>query len=227
MVSPVKTEAIIFDLDGTLLNTINDIAAAMNAVLRRHDYPTHEPESYKRMVGWGLRELVERAVTNVDVPDTQKELLTRQLRDQYHANPHDATEPYAGIVDLLERLRSLGYPLGVLSNKAESLCHVIVAATIGTSWFEAVQGQRDSRPAKPDPTGALEVARLLGAPPESTIFVGDSAVDVETALNAGMTPVGVTWGFREPSELRAAGARTIIEEPLQLIPLLERGARRA
>lgn len=211
-------KAVIFDLDGTLLDTLADIASAMNSVLRAHDLPEHPTEDYASMVGWGLRVLVERAVPSGASVDLHE--MTQRLHDAYHADPYRHTAAYPGVIDLLTTLRDRGIPQGVLSNKAHSLCSIIVEATIGLQWFTIVEGRRDDRPAKPAPDGAYEVARALARQPEDTVFVGDSAIDIETARNAGMMPVGVSWGFRAVGELADAGAKAIIHSPAELLRII-------
>lgn len=214
-----NVKAVIFDLDGTLLDTLRDIAEAMNTVLGAHGLPTHPVADYARMVGWGLRALVERALPDHRTEDV--DALTKELHDAYHANPHQYARPYPGVREVLVQLRGLELPMAVLSNKAHSLCEIIVKATLGDEWFAAVEGRRDERPAKPDPAGAFEVAHRLSVDPGATLFVGDSAVDMETARNAGMAAIGVAWGFRTVTELEEAGAEAIIHEPEELISLVD------
>lgn len=219
-----NVEAVIFDLDGTLLDTLRDIAEAMNAVLRAHELPTHQVSEYARMVGWGLRALVERAVPDGSTVDVNA--LAKELHEAYHANPHGYAQPYPGVVSVLTKLRQIGMPMAVLSNKAHSLCGIIVEATIGADWFSAIEGRRDGRPAKPDPAAALDLAGRMSADPASTVFVGDSAVDIQTAQNAGMAAIGVAWGFRTVAELEEAGAAAIIHEPGELLALVDAADRK-
>jgi phosphoglycolate phosphatase len=169
------------------------------------------------MVGDGLAKLVERAIgPGADFPS-----LLAAARERYAAHCLDATRPYPGIPALLQALASRGMPMGVLSNKPHAMTLEVVARTFPEDTFVAVAGARESVPIKPDPAGALAMARHIGVPPEATLFVGDTPVDVATARAARMTSVGVGWGFRSAQQLREAGARHLIDAPERLMDLLD------
>ena len=218
--------AAIFDLDGTLLDTLSDIAHAMNGVLAARGLPEHPVDAYRRMVGSGLEMLVRRAVPDaVARSRTVVAALTGELREAYAREPVARTRPYEGIPILLEDVRTRGIPMAVLSNKADELVQDIVAGFFAHDLFEVVQGMRDDTPPKPDPTSARSIAARLGAEPAEIIYLGDSDVDMHTARNAGMTAVGAAWGFRGAAELREAGAQIVIEAPGDLIGVIDSRTR--
>lgn len=214
--------AAIFDLDGTLLDTLSDIAYAMNGVLAARGLPLHEVDAYRRMVGSGLEMLVRRAVPD-EVARSRPVVaaLTAELRDAYAREPVARTRPYEGVPILLEDVRSRGLPMAVLSNKADDLVHDIVAGFFAPDLFEVVQGMRDDVPPKPDPTSARAIAARMGAEPQRVVYLGDSDVDMHTARNAGMIAVGAAWGFRGEAELREAGAEIVIDAPGELISVID------
>ncbi len=212
--------AVLYDLDGTLLDTIADIASAMNAALRSHGFPQHPAEAYRSMVGWGLAQLVRKALP----PDRSDDALVREclkaMKDRYARYPVVDTKPYPGIVDLLNEVAGRGYPQAIFSNKADELTQVIVERTLPRNRLQFVRGALPGVPHKPDPSGAFEVCSSLSIGPGAFVYVGDSQVDMETARAAGMYPVGVSWGFRDVDELAAAGAKMILRSPGELLELL-------
>ncbi|HZI09745.1 MAG TPA: HAD family hydrolase, partial [Myxococcus sp.] len=213
--------AVLFDLDGTLLNSLGDIADAMNHALAHHGLPTHPEASYLRFVGEGVKELVRRAV-----PEGHEALLEPVLaayRVHYDAHLFDRTAAYPGIPGVLSALEEEGVRLGVLSNKSDGFVKRLVAKLLPGVPFAAVYGERPGIPRKPDPTAALALAAELGVAPRECGFVGDTAVDMDTARAAGMYGVGVTWGFRG-HELEAHGARAVATTADELLAAL-RGAR--
>jgi len=215
-------QAVVFDLDGTLLDTLEDLAASGNAVLAARGFPPHPPEAYRVFVGSGMDHLV-RAIFPDGVrpaPGEETEGVLREYRAAYETRWQGATRPYEGIEALLGALADRGLALGVLSNKAHDFTERCVEAFLpGVPW-KAVLGAREGQAKKPDPAGAFELAALLGAAPERCLFVGDSDVDMLTAKNAGMRPVGVAWGFRPVSELIEAGAERVLDHPRELLELL-------
>lgn len=217
-------QAVLFDLDGTLLNTLADIARAMNTALAERDLPTHEVDAYRLMVGSGLDELVRRAVPAQIRSDARTVAgLAARLREEYGRHPVELTRPYEGVPELIERLRARdSLPLAILSNKAGDLVREIVAEFFDAEDFALVRGLEPGVPAKPDPTSALEIAVRIGVPPRAVVYLGDSDVDVQTARNAGMYALGAGWGFRGADELRAAGADEVILRPLDLPGVLDR-----
>jgi len=214
----VEFDAVIFDLDGTLADTLDDIAAAMNAVLERRGLPAHERAAYRLMIGQGLRNLVHEALPASRRDDD--EVAAACLDDmmaEYRRHLLDRTRLYDGVAELLARLRDEELGLAVLSNKADELTQRIVAALVEPGTFDVVLGARPDLPRKPDPTAAVLVAERLGVAPARVAYLGDSGVDMRTAVAAGMIAVGVTWGLRGREELLASGARLLLDHPLELV----------
>ncbi|HUX13022.1 MAG TPA: HAD family hydrolase [Spirochaetia bacterium] len=211
---------ILFDLDGTLLDTIDDISDAANTVLRRHGFPLFTSEDYRRMVGWGITELMRRCIPGERVDRQLLDSCVAEMKAEYAAHPVDRTRPYEGVIAVVRELGRRGYKLAVLSNKAHELTTIIVEKIFPADSFAVVQGQRSSIPPKPDPEAALSICATFGLKPSEMLYVGDTAVDMETALNAGMTPLGVSWGFRDRTEVVNAGARMVIDTPYELLEIL-------
>ncbi|PIE18872.1 MAG: hypothetical protein CSA66_03600 [Proteobacteria bacterium] len=214
---------LIFDLDGTLVDSLADIADGMEHVLARRGLPGHPRDAYRRFVGDGVRRLVARATP----PEVHGRLdaLVDSFRERYFAHGLDQTHPYDGVEPLLARCAAAGIPMAVVSNKPHALAVEVVAALLGDTPFAAVIGQRDGVPHKPDPRGALEAAEAMGVSPAAVAFVGDSGVDVETARRAQMRAVAVTWGFRGRDELAAAGPDHMVDSPAELWDLIGLGRR--
>lgn len=209
----MKIGAVIFDLDGTLLNTLDDIADSANAVLRARGYPEFSVEDYKRFVGNGVRKLIERVLP---VEDRRQDLVDQcigEMRTEYSARWNHKTRPYEGVPAMLDHLRSRSLKTAILSNKPDDFTKMCVEHLLPDWPFELVLGNRAGAPHKPDPAVALEVARALDLPPGEVLFVGDSGIDVETAVNAGMYPAGVLWGYRSGDELIQNGAKTLFKSP--------------
>lgn len=219
---PHTCQGVVFDLDGTLIDSLEEIATAANRILGEAGLPTHPTSAYKHFVGNGSRILMERAAPPEVVanPDTFNALLKRFL-SFYHGLSGTIARPYEGIPELLTALTDRGITLYVLSNKPHEATRGCVEALLPHWPFQLVLGARESVPVKPDPTGALEIIGTSGIPGPAMLYLGDTAVDMVTALGAGMVPVGVLWGFREKEELVKSGARHIIAHPLELLPLLE------
>jgi len=200
---PRRPRGVIFDLDGTLADSLEDLASAMNRTLEAHGFPPHPVSAYRTFVGEGVRKLVERALP----PGTEgiREAFIAAYQADYADHLLDATRLFPGIPEVLDGLQRAGVPVGVLSNKPDAPTRRLVEALCGRWQFGAVFGERPGVPRKPDPASALALADALGAPPESVAFVGDTSVDILTARAASMRPVGVLWGFR-PGEVLATGA---------------------
>ena len=201
--SASRPGGVIFDLDGTLADSLADIASAMNRTLRAHGFPVHPVSAYRTFVGEGVRKLVERALP----PGTEelREAFVAAYQADYAENLLNETRLFPGIPEVLDRLESARIPVAVLSNKPEAPTRRLVDALCSRWEFRAVFGERPGVPRKPDPAAALALADALAAPPGSVAFVGDTSVDMLTARATSMRPVGVLWGFR-PSEVLASGA---------------------
>lgn len=216
-----EKKAVLFDLDGTLLDTLQDLSDSGNAVLAARGFPIHTPDDYRTFIGNGMLNLV-RDIFPVGfrpAEGEESEKILLEYREAYARNWQNTTVPFPGIAALLDGLTAAGVPIGVLSNKAHDFTVKCVEAFLpGWSWG-VVLGARDGIERKPDPTGAFEAAEILGVTPADCYFIGDSDVDIFTARNAGMFPVGVSWGFRPVSELLEAGAATILETPGDLLNL--------
>ena len=212
--------AIIFDLDGTLLDTLADIGDSVNLMLAEYGFSGHTTDDYRRFIGNGIQMLVTRALPVQGRSEEMIDACVRRAREIYWENWNRKTRPYDGITDLLDNLTKMGLPLAVLSNKPHDFTVRYVNAYFNECDFKVVMGQSDQFPVKPDPASALDIARQMGLPPSRFLFVGDSAVDMKTATAAGMHSVGVAWGFRGPKELLANGCRTLVDHPLDILPLL-------
>lgn len=213
----MRFDGLLFDLDGTLLDTLQDLGDAMNRVLAARGWPTHPLDAFRYFVGEGARTLVSRAI-----PEDRRDAATIQAvlaeyRADYTANWNVATHPYAGIPELLAELQRRGAILGVLSNKPHAMTVKCVQGYFPGVPFPALLGQREHVAHKPDPAGAFEAARLMGLEPARVLYVGDTGTDMLTAKAAGMFSLGATWGFRPESELREAGAGAIIHRPAQAL----------
>ena len=199
-------KTVVFDLDGTLLNTIDDLADAGNRVCAARGWPQHTVEEYKYFVGNGIPKLVERfSPPQARTPDQLADTLAAFQAD-YGAHLRDKTAPYPGMPALLARLKAAGVQLAVFSNKADPLARQVVADYFDAALFDAVRGALPGVPTKPAPQGTLALMQAIGADPAATLYVGDSNVDVDTAHNAGLPCCGVLWGFRTRQELTDAGA---------------------
>ena len=210
---PYKT--IIFDLDGTLIDSMADIAAAANKALKTLNFPVHPADAYRFFVGDGLAVLARRIVpekTSVEQAGEVAELFKRY----YEQNWDQTTRPYPGILHMLESLSRSPINLAVLSNKPDEFTQIYIKRFFPDIAFKFVFGNRPSVPQKPAPDSALEIAQKLECHPSQCLFVGDTNVDVKTGKAAGMTAMGVTWGFRDQAELEKSGADIIIDTPQQL-----------
>ena len=213
-----QLKAVIFDLDGTLIDSIKDLADSMNTVLKRLGYPRHETEAYKHMVGDGVRSLVERALLDTAHDEATVELCLDKFKEEYKTRWADKTRPYEGIPDLLNRLEARNIRMNILSNKLDHFTKLTVSRFFPRHAFDFVLGAVPSIPKKPDPAGALLIAQKIGVSPQQFLFLGDTKTDMMTAVAAGMFPVGALWGFRAEKELRESGASEVIAHPSELLP---------
>lgn len=215
------TELVIFDLDGTLLDTIHDLGNSVNYALQKNGFPLHDIETYRYFVGNGITKLIERSL-----PDDQKnvEIIQRVRQDfMIHYIPHseDLTRPYQGIPELLYTLQQKGIQLAVASNKVQLATERVVNHFFPSVHFAAVLGQREGFPVKPDPSILLSIMEQTSISKVNTLYVGDSGVDVLTAKHAGLSFVGVLWGFRPQSELEALGAVSFVHTPDEILHYIE------
>lgn len=213
---PIKT--ILFDLDGTLCNTLQDLADATNTVLTLHGFAPRPTENFKQYVGNGAKMQLKRAIGE-EISDDLFATMLGEYLDYYGSHYLVKTAPYDGVEQTVQSLYEKGITMAVVTNKPEPMAVDIVNALF-EEQMQGVWGNHPDFPLKPDPTMTLHVMAQLGAVPSQTLFVGDSGVDMQTAKNAGLTAVGVTWGFRSRDELLQAGADHVIDDPTQLLQLI-------
>ena len=216
----MRFEAVVFDLDGTLLDTLEDIADSANTLLARHHFPTHSVEDYRYFVGDGVPTLVTRILPPEGRNDDIIKECVQEFRQEYGRNWKVKTKPYDGVAEMLDALSVRHLKMAVLSNKPDDFTRKCVVEFLPRWTFEIVLGLHSGIPPKPDPTGAHRVAEYLSIPPSQILYVGDSAIDMKTAIAAGMYPLGVLWGFRSREELEDNGARALIERPQEILALL-------
>jgi len=213
--------AVIFDLDGTLLDTIEDLTDSMNAALVRMGHAARTIAECKQLVGDGLETFVRRALPPAAADDPRERTRLRELMMmEYRDRSTLKTRPYPGVPDLLDALAARNVPAAVLSNKPHDSTLAVMEHYFSRWSFLAIFGARDGVPVKPDPAGALEIARILGLAPANIAYLGDTNTDMQTATGAGMYGVGALWGFRTAGELIANGAKVLIETPMDLMPIL-------
>jgi phosphoglycolate phosphatase len=219
IVSP-NCRAVIFDLDGTLLDTIEDIATAMNRVLENRQFETYSIEEYKMLVGDGVEEMVRRTLAPRNLSDGEVAAIVRDYRREYDCCWRAHSRPYPGVPELLGELSRRGVKTAVLSNKSHPFTEAMTRELLAPHRFDVIRGAVPGAPLKPDPAAALTIAVELDVPPAAVAFLGDTKVDMKTAVAAGMLPVGALWGFRSAAELRANGAVALIASPRELLGLL-------
>ena len=212
-------KTVIFDLDGTLLDSIEDIASSMNKVLESLQLPTHKIEDYKHFVGGGVDILVENALSNQS-KEIKYEVIKR-FKIEYDGKLHSKTLPYDGIYELLDELKKLDINLAVLSNKPHEFTVSYVNHFFKNYNFKQIHGQKKDVPKKPDPKAALDIVKCLDSSCENTYFIGDTKIDMQTAKSANMTAIGVLWGFRDEKELRDFGADFIVSNPIEILKIIK------
>ncbi|MCO6399987.1 MAG: HAD family hydrolase [Verrucomicrobia bacterium] len=215
-----RFDAALFDLDGTLLDTLRDLGESMNRALATFGHPPHAIEDYRYLVGDGILVLATRALPEGHRSPEAIEALLLEYRRDYQERWNVHTQPYEGIPEMLRALQAAGLKLGVLSNKPHEMTRQCVNGYLSDTRFACVFGQRDEVPRKPDPAGALEAAGAMGVKPARVLYLGDTSTDMKTARAAGMFAVGVTWGFRPESELRETGAHAIVHHPSEIAALI-------
>lgn len=212
---------IICDLDGTLLDTLEDLASSMNRTLEAMGFPTHPIQSYRYFVGDGIEELARRSLPEGYRDRELVEECIKGMLDRYRTSWSHKTAPYPGVMELLEQLQRRGIKLAVFSNKPHEFTTIMVDHYFIPGTFEMVLGVGGDVPKKPAPKGVTMILTSLTLTPQETIFLGDTRTDMETALNARLYPIGVLWGFRDKEELLKTGALSTLEYPLELISILE------
>lgn len=210
-------KAVVFDLDGTLVNSLDDLADSANATLRAHSFPMHEVEAYRYFVGDGTRKLMERILPQEYAADTTfVEQFMSKYKDRYARNLLQKTKPYDGIMKMLAELQRCRVPMAVCTNKHQSAAEMIVKTLFPHGIFQEIIGDQEGLPRKPNPQKVLRIMRNFGVTGEQTAYFGDTDVDMDTARNAGTFAVGVLWGFRPKEELIAHGADLLLSHPMEL-----------
>jgi phosphoglycolate phosphatase len=212
-------KAFIFDLDGTLIDSLADIAESINRMLDARGYPRCQQEVFKQMVGDGMEKLVERALPEVVRNEALIKVCVEEYRAHYDTLWNAQTRPYPGIVEMLRTLQARGMKLGVISNKAHRFTVPMTEHFFGADVFDHILGQRTEVPRKPAPDGAHEMATFLGLRTDEMAYVGDSGIDMQFAKSSGMRAVGVRWGFRSEAELIECGADVLLSSPAELFNL--------
>jgi len=209
----------IFDLDGTLLDTLTDLATACNLALRQLGLPEHPEDAYRFFVGKGMRTLMEKIVP-IDSPMALIDDCAKRFGKQYQQSWHEKSKPYPGVEELMTRLLAAGVGIAILSNKPHDFTLQCVRHFFPAADFLRVFGLRDGHPRKPDPASALELAAIAGLQPKNCFFIGDSVIDMTTGANAGMKTIGVTWGFRGLEGLKDSPARYLAETAADIYRLV-------
>ena len=215
----MKFKGVIFDLDGTLVNSLEDIADSMNNVLQSYGFPSHELQAYKHFIGNGIINLVREALPKASKEEEQIRCFDLMMED-YRNNCTNKTQLYDGIAELLNELATRKLKLAVLSNKIDDLTKKVVKRLLPNWNFEVVIGVSAEIPRKPNPLGVLLICKQLGISAENLIYVGDTGVDMQAANSAGAYAVGALWGFRTKEELISNGAKYLLNHPLDLIQML-------
>jgi phosphoglycolate phosphatase len=213
----MKCKGLIFDLDGTLLDTLEDLAKAANTTLEYFGFTIHPVDAYRYFVGEGLKILMQRIVPGDDATDEQLAEYMKKFADIYSQTWNVHTIPYEGIMEMLRSLSDAGLQLAILSNKPHEFTALCAKTFFPDNPFAFVYGQRDGIAKKPDPAGALEIAEKMGLDASEILYVGDTATDMQTGNSAGMKTIGVDWGFRDRAELEKNNAWKIVSTPAEVL----------
>jgi len=214
-------KAIVFDLDGTLLNTLYELGNITNLVLEQYRFPTHEINAYRFFVGEGVENLIRRVLPEgYKDKKTVNDCLSLFLK-LYNKHLGENVSLYDGITTLLDGLTKAGIKLSILSNKPHDLTVKNVGQFLSNWNFEIILGQKQKIPKKPDPAGAIEIINRLNIDPSAFIYLGDTAVDMKTAVSAGMFPIGALWGFRDKQELENSGAKALVKHPVEVLNFIK------
>lgn len=216
----MKYKAVLFDLDGTLLDTLQDLADSMNEVLSRQGLATHPLDSYRYFVGQGVAHLARMALPEDKRSHEIVSETVNAMRQEYSRRWNATTAPYPGVPELLDELTARKIPMTILSNKPDDYTKMMVEHLLPKWNFEIVAGALPDVPRKPDPTAAVNIANRLNIVPAEFLYFGDTDTDMQTAVAAGMEPLGALWGFRTAEELRGAGAAVLLQHPLDALDLL-------
>ena len=217
----MKRKGVIFDLDGTLIDTLGDIAASMNKALEKHGFPALDTAAYKDKVGWGLRRLASLCLPQDAQHDDIVTAIAEDATQFYVETPLEHTTVYPGILVLIAELKRRKIKTAVLTNKNDPTTQIVVSSLFPQGSFDIVQGELNGKPRKPDPASVWDLLVELKLTPSDVIFAGDSEVDIETAVTSGCFPLGVSWGYRSRETILNAGARHIIDKPEELLLLLK------
>ncbi|MGM0519769.1 MAG: HAD family hydrolase [Campylobacterota bacterium] len=212
-------KGIIFDLDGTLIDSLEDIAVCMNKVLKNNGFETYDIPKYKDFVGGGVEFLVKNVLKTKE-QKIIKDKITKEFKDIYEQQLHSKTKAYDGVYELLDRLQNENYKIGILSNKPHQFTIEYAKLLFSKYNFLEVHGQKEDIPKKPDPKSAISIANQFGISCEDIYFIGDTQVDMQTAKNANMKAIGVLWGFRTKEELQASGADFLVNHPLDILDII-------
>ncbi len=215
-------KAVMFDLDGTLLDTLTDLANATNRALEGQGFPAHPVEAYRHFIGDGVAKLMERVLPPGSRDPGHVEVGGHLMKQAYAACWSENSTPYPGVRDLLDRLSQARIPMAILSNKPDDFAQAMVKTLLANWDFAIARGALPDVPIKPSPCAALDILRQLDMTPSECLYVGDTNTDMQTAINAGMYPVGVVWGFRDEQELIQSGAKTVLHRPVDLMALFNR-----
>lgn len=215
-------KAVIFDLDGTLLDTLQDIANAANTVLANNGFPIHQIDDYRRFIGSGINKLISRALPRDKQNPETVVALAEEFRAEYGRHWNVTTRVYSGVPEMLDGLKVRRIRLAVLSNKPHDFTQQCVDSLLHGWTFKAVMGYNDKIPPKPDPNGAIQIASKLNLPPSRILVLGDSDIDMKTAIAAGMFPVGALWGFRSREELLENGAKAVLQRPQDILAFFDK-----
>jgi len=218
-------KACIFDMDGTVSNTINSIAYFANNALKKAGLPSIETNVYKKLVGNGAKILVERMIKTVGADESYYEEVADEYNTKYDNDFLYLTEPYDGIIDMLKELKKMGIKIAILSNKPHSTTVKIADALFGNGLIDICYGGRDGIALKPNPAGVFEIMNELGVSKEECLYIGDTATDMKTGKGADLYTIGVLWGFRDYDELKNADADAIISHPSEIISITKKFSR--
>lgn len=222
MIILFRYKGVIFDLDGTLIDTIEDISDSVNEVLTIYGYPNHSYEDFKLKVGKGFKDLIKKSFPK----DADEKIIENGVSlfvESYNKNYQNKTKPYEDVEEVLKELHKMGIKIGVNSNKRNDYTNQLITKCFNVIPFVAILGEREGIPKKPDPMSALEIAKLMNLNPSEILYIGDTKTDISTSKNAGMDSIGVLWGFRSFEELESHGATYIISNAMEILDIVKGG----